>query len=68
MEEIFGNTTKYKVGDKIKANVCWQKIETVVTPYFEGTIVYVHPLNRFYTVEFRFGDATFRESYLIREA
>ena len=28
-----------------------------------GTVVYIHPLRRFYTVRFSFGDAAFLESY-----
>ena len=28
-----------------------------------GTVVYIHPLRRFYTVRFSFGNAAFLESY-----
>lgn len=28
-----------------------------------GTVVYIHPLRRFYTVRFSFGDAAFLECY-----
>lgn len=59
--------TGYKVGDKINKSVCFGKNETIITPRFDGEIIYIHPLGRFYTVEFRFGDMSFRESYLIRE-
>lgn len=32
---------------------------------FKGTVVYVHPRNRYYTVQFQFEKDSFRESYTI---
>ena len=51
-----------KIGDKSKE---W--IPSAFAPdkgeHVYGTVVYIHPQRRFYTVEFDFHGRTFRESY-----
>ena len=62
-----------KLGDKITKPVRWLEIEQhgrfgggnmkkheVAT----GTVVYIHPKRRFYTLEFKFPHGFFRESFL----
>lgn len=61
-----------KLGDKITKPVHWLEIEPsgrrgggnmrkheVAT----GTVVYIHPKGRFYTLEFTFPGGSFRESF-----
>ena len=64
-----------KLGDKVRVRCNWTEIvennnhnrhggnmrkhETA-----EGTVVYIHPKGRYYTLEFRFQSGTFRESFL----
>lgn len=61
--ELIGITRRY-VGEEVKEILH----SAVVMNQHEGkgTVVYVHPCGRFYTVEFKFGDAVLRESYLVR--
>ena len=57
-------TINYKIGDSVKEifhthGVMQMKPEI-------GTVCYVHPKGRYYTVEFEFGDRRVRESYIVR--
>lgn len=56
-----------KVGDKVKRKVEFGSEGGSLLPAMEGTVVYVHPEGRFYTVEFCFGTGDrrrcLRESY-----
>lgn len=54
-----GNTME--VGDKITQKVEVGKERKVVKT---GTVVYIHPLWRFYTLEFALEHGTVRESYI----
>ena len=60
-----------KLGDKIKKKVRWIEVKegprgrTKMLPRGEavGTVVYIHPKGRYYTLEFTFSGGTFRESF-----
>ena len=60
-----------KVGDRVKVRIEYGMEGGTLLPAQEGTVVYVHPEGRLYTVEFEFpGEAPgkvrrFRESYLL---
>lgn len=59
-----------KLGDKIKCRIQFGMEGGGLLPAVEGTVVYIHPERRFYTLEFTFpgrepGEVRrFRESYL----
>ena len=57
-----------KLGDRIRAKISYGDGGSLL-PAEEGTVVYVHPEGRFYTVEFTFpgawGVRKFREAYLL---
>ena len=56
-----------KVGDRVKRHVYYGMEGGTMLPAEEGTVVYVHPEGRFFTLEFTFtgpyGTRKFRESY-----
>ena len=56
-----------KIGDRVKCRICYGMEGGGLLPMEEGTVVYVHPEGRFYTVEFTFdgpyGVRKFREAY-----
>ena len=57
-----------KVGDRVRRHVEYGMEGGTLLPAEEGTVVYVHPQGRFYTVEFEFTTRDgrverFRESY-----
>ncbi len=56
-----------KLGDRIKARITYGMEGGTMLPREEGTVVYIHPEGRFYTLEFTFpgprGVRKFRESY-----
>lgn len=58
-----------KVGDTVKRRIEYGMNGGTLLPPETGTVVYVHPEERFYVVEFtfpsRWGVRRFRESYLI---
>lgn len=58
-----------KVGDRVKRRVEYGMEGGTTLPAREGTVVYVHPEGRFYTVEFTcdYGGQTrkFREAYIL---
>ena len=59
------------VGDKTKKEIRWIEVQegprgrVTVKQRGEaiGTVVYIHPKGRYYTLEFTFPDGTFRESF-----
>lgn len=63
-----------KLGDKIKKRVHWtdEARDAFGNPqkrkheYAFGTVVYIHPRGRFYTLEFSLPGGKFRESFLFR--
>lgn len=55
---------KYKTGQTVKDTIYGIKIFNSKDP--PGTVIYVHPCGRFYTVEFEFGGRKIRESYTVR--
>lgn len=55
---------KYKVGQIVKET--FHCIIMINPPILTGEVVYVHPLGRYYTVEFDFGGNKLRESYTVR--
>lgn len=60
-----------KLGDKIKKEIRWIEVQegprgritTKQRGEAVGTVVYIHPKGRYYTLEFTFPDGTFRESF-----
>ena len=57
-----------KIGDKVRRRVEYGLEGGTRLPPEEGTVVYIHPEGRFYTVEFKFTmmdgrTESFRESY-----
>lgn len=50
-----------QLGDKITQNIEIGKESKLIST---GTVVYIHPLWRFYTLEFELKYGTIRESYL----
>ena len=62
-----------KLGDKIKKRVYWTEIDrsrirlskgcVQKHEIAEGTVVYIHPKGRFYTLEFNLPTGSFRESF-----
>lgn len=61
-----------KLGDKITKPVYWLEIEPAGRrgggnmrrhETATGTVVYIHPRGRFYTLEFKFPRGSFRESF-----
>ena len=58
------------LGERIKARISYGMEGGTLLPAEEGTVVYIHPQGRFYTLEFTFPDREggvrrFRESYLL---
>ena len=64
-QEVIGIINQ-KVGDKVREHYHHNGVVTTMTEPLEGTVVYVHPCGRFYTVEFDFFGRKVRESYTIR--
>lgn len=62
-EEVIG-IIKHKVGEKVKEKFGF--LHLMDMPMFDGTVVYIHPCGRYYTVEFDFDGCKIRESYLVR--
>ena len=56
----------HKVGDTVYEIFHCGGVVNVNTEPCKGTVVYVHPCGRFYTVEFDFGGMKLRESYTVR--
>ena len=62
-----------KVGDRVKRRINSGMEGGRMLPEEWGTVVYVHPEGRFYTVEFEFPGREpgkprrFREAYILRE-
>lgn len=54
-----------KLGDRMKARINYGGEGGSLLPMEEGTVVYIHPEGRFYTLEFKFPKGSFRESYHI---
>ena len=54
-----------KLGDRKKARINYGGEGGSLLPMEEGTVVYIHPENRFYTLRFDFPKGSFRESYPI---
>ena len=52
-----------QVGDRIKARITYGMEGGTLLPSEEGTVVYIHPEGRFYTLQFTFPRGSFRESY-----
>lgn len=55
-----------KLGDKITKPVAWMEVVQNNMKKHEtatGTVVYIHPRGRFYTLEFSFPGGSFRESF-----
>ena len=55
-----------KLGDRVRARINYGMEGGGLLPAEEGTVVYVHPEGRFYTVEFTFPKGKFREAYLLQ--
>lgn len=55
-----------RLGDRIKARVNYGPEGGTMLPPETGTVVYIHPLGRFYTLRFDFAMGSFRESFPIR--
>lgn len=62
-----------KVGDRVMRHIEFGMEGGTLLPMEMGTVVYVHPEGRFYTVEFSFSGKEpgqvrrFREAYIMRE-
>lgn len=62
-----------KVGDRLSRRIEYGMEGGSMLPQQIGTVVYVHPEGRFYTVEFEFPGKEpgkprrFREAYILRE-
>lgn len=56
----------YKVGDIVKEIYHSVGIMREEDKPVKGKVIYVHPMGRFYTVEFNFGGAKALESYTVR--
>lgn len=56
----------YKVGDIVKEIYHSVGIMREEDKPIKGEVVYVHPMGRFYTVEFNFGRGKVLESYTVR--
>lgn len=59
-----------KLGDRMKARVHYGMEGGSTLPAEEGTVVYIHPEGRFFTLEFSFPDRhggvqKFREAYIM---
>lgn len=54
-----------KVGDKVTKPMKWTEVGRTVVERksAKGRVIFVHPKGRFYTVEFRVGGGTIRETY-----
>lgn len=55
-----------KLGDKLWGRVEYGMSGGSMLPMELGTVVYVHPEGRFFTLEFRFEKGAFRQSYPIK--
>ena len=58
------------IGDRVKARIHYGMEGGTQLPMETGTVVYIHPEGRFYTLEFSFpdrhgGTQRFRESYIM---
>lgn len=64
---------KIKVGDRVRRKIEYGMEGGICLPPETGTVVYVHPQGRFYTVEYTFPGKEpgtvrkFRESYPLNE-
>ena len=52
-----------KLGDRMKARINYGMEGGGLLPMEEGTVVYIHPEGRFYTLRFDFPKGSFRESF-----
>lgn len=57
-----------QVGDSVKARIYYGMSGGSTLPPEEGTVIYVHPERRYFVLEFRFRDGSFRESFPLRNA
>lgn len=57
---------KHKVGDQVLEQFHSHGVVNTEKQLIKGTVVYVHPCGRYYTVEFDFGGKKLRESYTVR--
>jgi len=61
-----------KLGDRVKRRIEYGMEGGTLLPAEEGTVVYIHPQGRFYTVEYSFPGRDgrvhkFRESYTMKQ-
>ena len=54
------------LGDRIKARINYGMEGGTFLPPETGTVVYIHPKGRFYTLRFDFERGSFRESYPLK--
>lgn len=68
MKRIQGLTEygEIHLGDRIKARINYGLEGGTFLPPETGTVVYIHPEGRFYTLRFDFERGSFRECYPIR--
>lgn len=54
-----------KVGDKVRKKLEWTEVGRSIKKHgvATGTVIFVHPKGRFYTVEFRIGERILRETF-----
>lgn len=57
---------EHKVGDTVTEYYHSCGVVNTENRPIKGTVIYVHPCGRFYTVEFDFGKTKVRESYTVR--
>ena len=57
-----------KLGDILTAKVHFGMEGGLMIPPQKGTVVYIHPDGRFFTLRFDFPKGSFRESYPLRNA
>ena len=57
-----------KLGDILTAKVHFWMEGGLMIPPQKGTVVYIHPDGRFFTLRFDFPKGSFRESYPLRNA
>ena len=63
---MFRRIATMKLGDKIMRKITMMPPDKNDEPY-EGTVVYIHPKNRFFTLEFDLPGGKVHESYQITE-
>lgn len=57
---------KITVGDKVRKRITFGKCvgKNVDDPAYTGTVIWVHPQDRFYVAEFPFRNGKIRECYM----